>query len=176
MNRHDWVSSLDLSGVGIEIGVQSGDYAAIILQNSDLHLILLDSWRHLEEYPDMANVSTEMHIVLMNNTLKTLLPEYEGRFTLIRELSEQACPFFKDGFFDFAYLDANHSEEFVFNELIRWWPKIKSGGIIGGHDYVNLKDEYNDFGVKDAVDRFFFLKQVPVNVIDFPFPTWWVTK
>jgi hypothetical protein len=176
MNREEFIKHCNLSGTGIEIGVQSGNYARKILEYSNLHLILLDAWRHIEGYPDKANVSTDHHLMLMNNTLKHLIPEFENRFTLIREFSEKAATFFPDNFFDFIYLDADHSEKFVYAELHRWWPKLKQGGLIAGHDYVNLKDEYNDFGVKTAVDNFFGEKNIPVSVVDIQFPTWYVYK
>jgi len=175
MNRHELIKHLNLSGLGIEVGVQSGDYAAKILEYSNLHLITLDAWRHLEEYPDKANVPTDYHLMLMNNTIKTLMP-YEGRFTLMRELSEVACNFFADGVFDFVYIDANHEKNAVYKDLVNWYPKVKSGGIFSGHDYINIKDEINDFGVKDAVDEFFAEKGIHVNVEDIQFPTWYIVK
>lgn len=176
MNREEFLKELNLSGIGIEIGVQSGNYSKKILEYSNLHLILLDSWRYIPDYPDMANVSTDTHLVLMNNTLKTLIDDYEGRFTLIRELSENAVNFFPENFFDFIYLDANHSEKFVYSELVRWWPKLKNNAVMAGHDYLNLKDEYNDFGVKNAVDKFFNEKNIIIKTVDNYFPTWYVIK
>ena len=104
MDRKQLIGSLNLSGIGVEVGVQSGDYANMILEESKLHLILVDAWRHLDDYPDKGNVATEQHLNLMNNTLKTLMPKYEGRFTLMRELSLQAASLFSDNFFDFVYL------------------------------------------------------------------------
>lgn len=175
MNREELIKHLNLSGLGIEVGVQSGDYAVKILEYSNLHLIVLDAWRHLDNYPDKANVQTDYHLMLMNNSIKTLMP-YEGRFTLIRELSEVACNFFPDNIFDFVYIDANHEKSAVYKDLQNWFPKVKSGGIFAGHDYINLKDEINDFGVKDAVDEFFAEKNIPVNVEDIQFPTWYINK
>jgi hypothetical protein len=175
MNREEFIKSLNLKGLGIEIGVQSGNYSSKILEYSNLHLILLDSWRELNDYHDKANVNTDQHIMFMNNTLKRL-KEFDGRFTLMRELSEIAVDFFKDEIFDFIYMDANHSEEFVYNDLIRWYPKVKKGGILAGHDYLNLKEEINDFGVKDAVDKFFYEKDIIVNTVDIHFPTWFIQK
>lgn len=175
MNREELIKHLNLSGIGLEVGVQSGNYAAKILEYSELHLIVLDAWRELEDYPDKANVPTDYHLMLMNNALKTLHP-YEGRFTLMRELSEVACHFFKDELFDFIYIDANHFEDMVYMDLVHWFPKVKKGGIFAGHDYINLKDEVNDFGVKSAVDRFFAEKNIEVLVEDIQFPTWYIKK
>jgi hypothetical protein len=175
MNREELIKYLNLSGLGIEVGVQSGDYAAKILEYSNLHLITLDAWRYLEEYPDKANVNTDYHLMLMNNAIKRLMP-FEGRYTLMRELSEVACKFFPDYTFDFVYIDANHEKNAVYKDLVNWYPKVKSGGIFAGHDYINIKDEINDFGVKDAVDEFFAEKGISIKIEDIQFPTWYIVK
>jgi hypothetical protein len=181
IDRHRILNFFNLKGdnlIGIEIGVHEGRYARVILENTDLHLIMLDSWRHIydETYRyDGANSETIAHLKLLEVMLKEMTPVHEGRFTVIRELSEIACNFFKDDFFDFIYLDANHSEEFVFNELNRWWPKLKVGGVMAGHDYLNLEPI---FGVKTAVDRFFYDKGIEFFVCDTGgcCPTWYVKK
>ena len=38
---------------------------------------------------------------------------------------------------DFVYLDGDHSVGGVFNDLKTWYPKVKSGGKIGGHDFLS---------------------------------------
>jgi len=179
INRETLIKYLNLKGLGIEIGVLGGYYSEKILENSELHLIILDSWRHIDEkyyYGDSANSDTGHQIVLLNETLKRLIPLYENRFTLIRELCEKAATFFKDEIFDFIYLDANHNKDFVYSELNRWWSKLKLGGVIAGHDYVNRPDNVG-FGVKDAVDQFFSEKNIEFDICDFGCcPTWFATK
>ena len=39
------------------------------------------------------------------------------------------------GLFDLIFIDADHSYEAVREDIIAWWPKVKNGGIISGHDY-----------------------------------------
>lgn len=174
-DREKLIKNFNLEGIGIEIGVQQGNFSKVILENSNLHLILVDSWRHIEgAYFEAANTTNEHHLLMLNDTLKKLTPKFENRFTLIRELSENIVNFFKDDLFNFIYLDADHSEDFVYNELKRWWPKLKKNGIIAGHDYVNRDTA---FGVKKAVDKFFLEKNLKVNICDTGCcPTWFVTK
>eukprot|EP00602_Paraphysomonas_sp_CaronLab_P001409 CAMPEP_0185026248 /NCGR_PEP_ID=MMETSP1103-20130426/10182_1 /TAXON_ID=36769 /ORGANISM="Paraphysomonas bandaiensis, Strain Caron Lab Isolate" /LENGTH=114 /DNA_ID=CAMNT_0027559757 /DNA_START=408 /DNA_END=749 /DNA_ORIENTATION=- len=47
---------------------------------------------------------------------------------------------YPDNFFDFIYVDARHDYKGVLVDLHTWWPKLKRGGIIGGHDYVTQND------------------------------------
>lgn len=178
MNRVELLSSLKLIGYGIEVGVQAGVYAEHILQNTDLHLICLDGWRHIPHgYKDRANGETETHLHYMNSTIRRLYQKYEGRFSVMRELSEKACIFFKDEMFDFIYLDSNHSEIFVTEQLYMWWNKLKTGGVIAGHDYLNLSTSINDFGVKAAVDNFVNANNLILNLTtENSFKSWYIFK
>lgn len=54
-----------------------------------------------------------------------------------------------DGSLDFVYLDGPHTYEEVTLELVQWVPKIKKGGFIGGHDYLE------PWGVVQAVNERF---------------------
>jgi hypothetical protein len=178
LNRLQLIKLYDIKGLGIEVGVQSGYFSKEILDSTtDFHLIALDSWRTIEEgYREGGNVDIENHIKNLTNTLNILTADHDGRFTIMRELCEVACHFFKDELFDFIYLDANHSEAFVSEELKRWYPKLKPGGLIAGHDYVTRPGD-QAFGVKDAVDKFFKEKNLKFEVCDFGCcPTWFHIK
>src|SRR5262249_3270874 len=64
--------------------------------------------------------------------------------------SQMAARLFDPGSVDFVFLDGDHSEKAVREDLQTWYPLIKPGGILGIHDYSNP-----DFpGVESAVDRF----------------------
>ena len=51
------------------------------------------------------------------------------------------------------FIGANHTYEEVKKDLGAWYPKIKKGGWITGHDYVA--------DVKKAVDEFFSYNKNP---------------
>ena len=52
-----------------------------------------------------------------------------------------------------VYIDGDHRKEPVLADINAWLPKVKKGGIIGGHDYMP-KMRHNH-QVKLAVDEFF---------------------
>ena len=54
----------------------------------------------------------------------------------IRKTSVEAAKDFEDGSLDAVYIDAEHDEESVREDIRTWRPKIKRGGILSGHDYV----------------------------------------
>ena len=59
---------------------------------------------------------------------------------------------------DFCFVDASHVAEDVERDIEAWWPKIKPGGTLGGHDYSwgSVKSVTSDFarhhGLKLIVD------------------------
>lgn len=66
--------------------------------------------------------------------LKRLRP-FEGRIFWYRVTSLQASKKFEDEELDFVYIDANHSYKSVLEDITAWYPKVKKGGVIGGHDF-----------------------------------------
>lgn len=174
MNRTELIRQLNLSGVGIEVGVQKGKFSKVILENSNLYLYLLDAWRYFESgYIGVENVESKKHISRMSITVETLLP-YEGRFTLIRDTSENGSKLFQNEFFDFVYVDANHSYEECLKDLEIWYPKLKRGGILAGHDYTTILPSID---VKRAVDDFVKKHELTIdNVTDGRFPSFSLKK
>jgi hypothetical protein len=65
--------------------------------------------------------------------------------------SAETASCFADGEVDAVFIDADHSYEAVKRDIAAWLPKLRSGGLIFGHDY-----EPNEFGgVVRAVDEAF---------------------
>ena len=67
--------------------------------------------------------------------------------------SVQASELYKDESLDFVFIDGDHTYDAVIGDIKAWYPKVKNGGIIAGHDY-NGKDG-GVYGVVEAVDEFF---------------------
>ena len=61
---------------------------------------------------------------------------------------------------DYLHIDGDHSYEGLSADIINWLPKIKSNGIIAGHDYTT---EYKTNVIK-AVDEYFGKENVNTNV------------
>ena len=61
--------------------------------------------------------------------------------------SLEAADLFENNSLDFVYFDTNHSFSYLTQELKKWYPKLKPGGILAGHDYNGP--------VRSAVQAFF---------------------
>ena len=165
-----------LNGIGIEIGVQRGDFSRILLDTTELkEIILLDSWQHFENYQDLANHSQKMQDYLYDLVKKRFAGE--PRVRIIKGDCRVAVTGFDDESFDFIYHDANHTYEFVLQQLNAWFPKLKKGGIMAGHDYFDGEFDMGLFGVKSAVDEFCITNKIELHTThEKEGKSWWFVK
>ena len=167
-----------LFGCGVEIGVQQGEFSENILRYwRGMHLISVDPWREdtPENYVDIANVLQPTHELFFQATSKRLA-KYGSRSTIWRMTSLEAAPLIPRHSLDFVYIDARHDYPAVMEDLNAWFDKVRPGGIVAGHDYIDGTFPAGEFGVKSAVDEFFYGKQLPVysTLLDQPWLTWMV--
>ncbi len=57
----------------------------------------------------------------------------------------EAAEDFEDNSIDFVYIDANHGFKYVAEDLWEWSKKVRSGGVISGHDYAMSKDAHDKY-------------------------------
>ena len=79
------------------------------------------------------------------------------RWRMVENSTIAAAALFPDEAFDWLYLDATHTYAEAKRDLAAWYPKLKVGGLMSGHDYQFQAQAIGDgyiFGVKDAVDEF----------------------
>lgn len=75
--------------------------------------------------------------------------------SVIRKKSLDAVNDFENESLDYVYIDGDHTYEGCLADIIAWWPKVKSGGILAGDDYDISKTGLGfDFGVIEAVSEF----------------------
>lgn len=146
LNRQTLLSRMKKRGKVAEIGVNRGDFSELILKIAEpeqLHLI--DIWNSVM-YPES---------LLKEVSARFRKPIDNGKVQIHRESSAQAVDYFENNYFDWIYLDANHSYDSVSEELIKYAPKIKHDGIITGHDYTQGHwEELCRYGVVEAVHEF----------------------
>ena len=122
---------------GLELGVQYGYYSNAMLTRwhkcAEYHLV--DVWAPLENNIDFANKDQKEQDVIYNDAMDRLRP-YKNKIHVCRNFTTICASQFQDDYFDFIYVDARHDFKGVTLDLELYWPKLKVGGIIAGHDYV----------------------------------------
>lgn len=165
-----------LFGCGVEVGVQRGENSETLLNTwMGRHLISVDPWKANDApaYVDIANVTQVEHDILYGET-RLRLARFGERSSIWRMSSLEAAPKIPDYSLDFVYLDARHDYAAVMEDLHAWHTKVRPGGILAGHDYIDGQLKAGDFGVKKAVDEFFAARGTPVypTLMDEPWLTW----
>jgi hypothetical protein len=125
--------------IAVEVGVGSGVHAQEILkykhQGLDIKidkLYLVDIWHFKKNYNPLTNKN-----ILQKNYNKVLeLKKKYSNIKIIKDYSVEAAKKFKNNYFDFIYIDADHSYKSVYQDLKAWFPKLKKNGIIAGDDFA----------------------------------------
>lgn len=148
--------------IGVEIGTGPGCITEAILSLPNVvHLYTIDPYTHRpgEDY-EAGGHDQYRHNSAMLEALERLKP-YRGRYILCQQTSDVAAEFIRETV-DFVWIDGHHTVDQVTRDIGNYAPKIKAGGVIGGHDY-GLGDD-----VKVAVDAIY-----PSVITGGDF-TWWV--
>lgn len=163
-NRQEFLNKvkeqLPTNTVCLEIGVYEGIFPKMMyntLQPSKLFLIdpfdevkvtkVTKETTYVKQNNHKIVYSTSKQLVEVENLLKEGLDN--GRVSIDKNLSTDTTFNYKKNYFDFIYIDACHLYECVKWDMENYLPKLKSGGLMGGHDYGD-----NSFGVTQAVDEF----------------------
>lgn len=122
----------------VEVGVFKAQFSKHLLKNWKGTLWMVDPWRAFEEgegYVDASNHKRHQtaYLEAMQN-----IKGYESRAFMLRGLSLDMVSRFEDNSLDLVYIDGNHAYDWVKEDIELWWPKIKKGGTIAGHDYLDL--------------------------------------
>lgn len=139
-NRDDigFVLQREGASVGAEVGVQTGQYSARVLETwpGAAKYYLVDLWAHQEAYNDGANYDNATHEVIYDEA-RTNLKQWDAITTYLRKLSVVAADDIPDESLDFVYIDARHDYCGAAQDLKAYYRKVKPGGIIAGHDYLD---------------------------------------
>jgi hypothetical protein len=142
-------------GVCAEVGVATGRMSKIIVENNNpKELYLIDAWKSFDlGYADGNMVLDDEHESRYQN-VKSMFKD-NASVKLIRDYSTSAAENFDNNFFDWVYIDADHSYQGCLNDLNAYNKKVKETGYILGHDYTPPGGKTKKgFGVNEAVEEF----------------------
>ena len=107
-----------------EVGVCRGDASRTLLaRRRDLHLTMVDHWTEGKGNDHRiwrALASTEFA---------------DDRRTVLHGASTAMARRVDPASLDCVFIDADHSRDAVFDDLVHWYPAVKPGGLVAGHDW-----------------------------------------
>lgn len=159
--------------VGCEVGVWKGATSEQLLRHlPKLFLFMVDSWKH---------IGSQMKTESQNDVDDALQAAYErtdfasDRRSIIQSPSVKAARMlFYNEELDFVFIDADHLYKSVYEDIRAWWPKVRKGGLLMGHDYNCRMDRRGKWGIKRAVDE--FAKELDLEIKTFPGMVWSISK
>ena len=158
--------------IGVEIGVYRGDNAEQIINYLNVKkMYLVDPWKEyinkdISEVEDNQKIHDERYEFVKKRFQKNTKVE------IIRKSSVDASKLFADNYFDFIYIDGDHSYEAVKMDLNHWHPKLKKYGVMCGDDFAHISGR----GVIEAVQEFSFQKKLIIQTVGDGDRQFWYVK
>jgi hypothetical protein len=138
--RDEMFENFPKGGDIVEVGVRAGENAQRMLRILEpTSMVWVDPWG--------ASVLAKCPKAY-ERAMK--IADADPRIEVYHMMSPAVTGHFEDGQFDLVYIDGDHSYLAVLRDLFGWYPKIKTGGWLIGHDYFNSPK----IEVKRAADEF----------------------
>jgi len=132
---------------GVELGVFWGETFFYLLDNLPyISLVGIDLWQQVDwgdKKDDGFRTYEQFPLETYYNDVVYKL-KYYNNATIIRKDTVESSYLFENNYFDFIFIDGDHTYKGVKRDIRAWKPKIKKNGWIIGHD-IHMK------GVKKAV-------------------------
>ena len=153
--------------LAVEVGTDHGIFAAQFLERwKGVFLYCVDDY---SPYPNFGIDRTPDLMFAVAH-----LSRFIGRVRILKMESCEAANYLRtENPIGFVYIDASHEQDDVASDIAAWWPMVKSGGILAGHDF----DEEHS-GVMAAVKSFAEINGLAVQLTsdaDSP-PSWFIEK
>lgn len=122
----------------------------------------------IDNFSTLGDVEKEFKENLGEDRLKTIF--------FIKKDSVSASINFNDDSVNFVFIDTDHVPELLSQELTRWIPKVKKGGLISGHDFHhdNLKDAFDIVNI--PMYNVIFSKPHVEKTYTWRHTSWWFNK
>lgn len=132
----------------LELGVAEGWFTKDILKWGFDHLYLIDNWQTIDGQTGDGNYAQDWHDGNYAQVLERTEP-FRDKVTIIKGLTQDVEDLVPDNSLGLLFIDACHEKACVKTDLELYYPKVVSGGIVSGHDYLNPA-----YGVNEAVKEF----------------------
>ena len=158
-----------------EIGVFESDNFKRLIEANPRIAVGVDVWRDDGVASRNDSAYSQDKLDLQADYFQYLMTKLPF-IRMYRQLSHEAVANFPDYYFDLIYIDADHTFDGCYRDLINWWPKLKRGKFFTGDDFTNRRAPMTGvpFGVVRAVK--IFASQNNVAYYEIPGKRWAIIK
>lgn len=158
-----WISGYDLPYIlenlgdslkGIEIGVCRAEniYYCLEFCSKIQEITCIDPYLEYQDWNQFISkdiVDKFYNIAILN------LKKFKDKIIFIKDKSSNVYNTLIDNKYDYIFIDGEHTYEAVSEDLNNFYSKVKTGGIIAGHDYSlpGIKDAIFDFRKKINIEK-----------------------
>jgi len=137
----------------VEIGSFQGESTTMFSNEfPNSKLFAVDIWDKNDDKNEVVINSNNPKDI--ENNFDVITKDYNN-IIKIKMPSERFSEIIGDNSIDFVYIDGDHSYEGVMLDIDKWKNKVKNGGFIGGHDYVEdrvdliraVKENFPDYTI-----------------------------
>jgi len=100
--------------------------------NCGSKLYCIDPWEDYDDYPEYKNQQSNIYSTFLNNVQNS---GFKDKIIVNRGYSHTEIPKFENDFFDIIYIDGNHEPEYVLEDAVLSFRKLKVNGIMIWDDY-----------------------------------------
>ena len=100
--------------------------------HNDSILYCIDPWEDYSDYPEYKNQQSSIYDTFVKNIENSGVKD---KIIITRGFSNNEIPKFQDDFFDMIYIDGNHEPEYVLEDAVLSFRKLKTNGIMIFDDY-----------------------------------------
>lgn len=171
-----------------EVGVAEGDFLYGLGLSKPKRLVGVDVWDRYGTEPYKGPLYDMYSFVFPSNKkwreeVQEWAKSNSFKTDIIVDYSVEAAKQFEDGYFDFVYIDALHDYKSVLADLEAWYPKVRKGGMLSGHDYQYLEKPMKEFNgafeVEFAVKDFMKKHDIKRNIFltrGLSYSSWFIIK
>ena len=121
-----------------ELGCKEGKTTEFLLANNpELHIFAVDLFAPQPKQDGIEGGETyeDWNFSEIQAEFNRRTAAFSNRIFLSVGLTSQACNLLNDEKLDLIFIDADHSYNGVATDIQMWLPKVRSGGIVAGHDF-----------------------------------------
>jgi len=162
-----------------EIGVWKGNFAQQMLERCECirQYYMVDPWATLPDWNKPLNVAAQNFDAVYEEAMKKTAFA-ASKITVLRGRTKEVVDRIPDNSLDFAYIDGDHTLRGITIDLIKLLPKIRSGGFIGGDDFINTPWQHDIRYEPTLVCPFsvYFAEAMDLPIVAMPFSQFLIHK